>query len=628
MPVLATALLLLAPSATGFQGAERSAFEARASSFEGSLAPTRARVFDVVATDIDLDGDPDVLINWHHEQPLELFENKEGHFRRLEPTLADGTGLDDAPGIASLFGEEPATRERARSCEALGLFAWHDPIRRPTRWAFLWRPDPSVSRLELELNRDLSDVHGLDGAHILVQQDGRLEVDLGHAGLLEFEVETPLVATRLELRLVGKDESSNAGVLRVGRDLQALGSHAAFWKPDPHGAAWLNLEGSPHPELFLCRGGLRGQLAPPLAPKRDRWFTHTGRLPLYRLADDGRVPPDHARARSVEAVDLEADGSLELSISARGGPGRLLARRGDGEELVDLTAQLGLGEQQAEVRAWLDIDDDGLDDLLLLEPPRITLHRNAGGGRLEAARDGAELGLVLPRPGRTTELFERAWLRPVDLDGDGQLDLLILAYGRLRRTLAFLRRGEGFVESTEALGLQRARSYETAVVLDADLDGAPDLLTLGPVQQLWRNGGGTGFEPEVVPVEEREGPVRAATCLDADGDGRLDVVAVADRPLLLRNTDPTGEALLVRPRAAGHEPVGALVIARYRSGRASAQRFGSEHSTAFSQALQPLRFGAPADDPVVAVEVRWPGTSDLLRTPVPAGATSLELRRP
>jgi hypothetical protein len=634
MPYTALAFLVLVPNTPLRQeappGPDAGAqpFTAVPAAFEGSLAPTRARAFDVLSADLDLDGDPDLLLNWHHEEPLELFENQGGRFVRLDPELLGETGLDDAPGIASLFGEEPTTRERARASAAPGLFVWHDPVRQPTRWHLAWHPDPRAARLVLELNRDLTRLEGLEEGRVLLREGGRLEVDLAGSGPLEFSVETPLVATRVELRLVPVAGSGTGGVIHAGRGLRRLSDHAAFWKPDPHGAAWLDLEGSPHPELFVCRGGLRGELAPPLAPKQDRWFTHTGGSPPYRLARPGIVPPDHARARAVEAVDLEADGRLELSISARGGPGRLLARRGAGPDLVDLTAELDLDGQAAEVRAWLDHDGDGLDDLLLLEPPRLTLLRNEGGRRLVPV-EGATIGLVLPRPGRSVELFERAWLRPVDLDQDGDLDLLVLAYGRQRRTLAFLREGDRFVDATAALGLEEARSYETAVVFDADRDGRPDLLTLGAVQRLWRAREDGRFEPEVVPLEDREGPVVAATTCDADGDGRTDVVVVADRPVLLRNTSGDGNGWLdVRPRSEGGEPVGALVVARHRSGRASARRFGSEHSTAFSQALQPVRFGVPADDPIVAVDVRWPGTTEMVRTAVPEGIRALVLRRP
>lgn len=44
--------------------------------FVGHPGERSNRVFDVLAADIDLDGDDDLLINWHHLAPLELYRNE------------------------------------------------------------------------------------------------------------------------------------------------------------------------------------------------------------------------------------------------------------------------------------------------------------------------------------------------------------------------------------------------------------------------------------------------------------------------------------------------------------------------------------------------------------------------
>ena len=44
-----------------------------------------ARPFDILATDMDRDGDPDLLINWHHRGRLELYENSGGKFVLRNP---------------------------------------------------------------------------------------------------------------------------------------------------------------------------------------------------------------------------------------------------------------------------------------------------------------------------------------------------------------------------------------------------------------------------------------------------------------------------------------------------------------------------------------------------------------
>lgn len=121
-----------------------------------------------------------------------------------------------------------------------------------------------------------------------------------------------------------------------------------------------------------------------------------------------------------------------------------------------------------------------------------------------------------------------------DLDGDGDLDLLVSSLG-LRDPLRFLvNRGNGtWEERTEAAGLSGETGGLNLVQADYDNDGWIDVLVLrgawlGPEgrhpKSLLRNRGDGTFDD----VTERAGllgfhPTQTAVWLDYDGDGWLDV---------------------------------------------------------------------------------------------------------
>ena len=56
--------------------------------------------FDVVAADMELDGDPDILVNWHNVARLELFENTGDHF-----VLRNREGDDRSERWTPSFGQ-------------------------------------------------------------------------------------------------------------------------------------------------------------------------------------------------------------------------------------------------------------------------------------------------------------------------------------------------------------------------------------------------------------------------------------------------------------------------------------------------------------------------------------------
>lgn len=113
-----------------------------------------------------------------------------------------------------------------------------------------------------------------------------------------------------------------------------------------------------------------------------------------------------------------------------------------------------------------DVDGDGLCDLYLcgLEAPNA-LYRNLGGWRFEEIATKA--GVACGNQASTGTAL-------VDMDGDGDLDLLV--NGIARGTRLFLNDGRGkFQEVTDASGLKNPSGSSSLAMADVDGDGLPDL---------------------------------------------------------------------------------------------------------------------------------------------------------
>lgn len=267
-------------------------------------------------------------------------------------------------------------------------------------------------------------------------------------------------------------------------------------------------------------------------------------------------------------ADIDADGDLDLAVSAKGGA--IYLYENDRGVFRSIGAEMGLPTEGEEIRglSWGDFDGDGDPDLLAGSnvspiPSRNYLYRLDGDHFTEVAE---ATGVAIP--GRTSR--QANW---IDFDGDGDLDLYAADRAGANRLLRNPGpTAEGRFESTAyADGAIDVRRTVGACWFDFDRDGDLDLFLAnqsGDSDALWRNDGERFVD--VAPAlgmdqTQRwlsEGGVGCAPG-DYDNDGDPDLyVGTYGNNLLYRNDTTDGRPRFVEvAQASGlvepHSVVGA-----------------------------------------------------------------------
>lgn len=194
--------------------------------------------------------------------------------------------------------------------------------------------------------------------------------------------------------------------------------------------------------------------------------------------------------------DYDNDGWLDVLLVAD--PHAILYRNIQGERFEDVSAEAGLTLTRAE--DWIgcavgDYDGDGWLDLLLTGFHRLALLRNAAGGRFEEVT-----GQVALDPFNHEHWGSSAgWM---DLDGDGDLDLVVLNY------VVFGPEVKQYCELHPGV-----------------LSGCPPREYEPEFGEIWRNNGERGFElidAETSGMSTTSGVALVLAFTDYDDDNRMD----------------------------------------------------------------------------------------------------------
>ncbi|MDX1697113.1 MAG: VCBS repeat-containing protein [Thiohalobacterales bacterium] len=386
--------------------------------------------------------------------------------------------------------------------------------------------------------------------------------------------------------------------------------------PDPHAMSWINVLHDPHPELFLARGGNRGRLKPPFPAKRNRFFMGTGKSDKpFQLAKKAMVPLDYGRGRSVSWVDINADGMNELYLGNKMSSNALLHLNQRDGRYEDLASKFGLALYCGDAFTWMDLNNDGFDDLVFSTCYGSFAVALNQPGKSFSILNAEDFGIQLAGITRQDTLFESTTVNTFDFDSDGDLDLLVGGLGEHHALKVFRNDAGEFSDVSDALGLENIASERT-IATDLNADGYMDLLTGGKqgISILLNNRGAAFYRADFSLLGEPTlppGKVTAMAAADFNSDGVTDIIVGIKGHwwILLNRTRPTGTGRLVRmQRDDGFEPVGSVVRAHFSNGRVIAQRYGSAEMNGLSQFVSAMIFHAGHGEEIDYFSVRSPGS--------------------
>jgi hypothetical protein len=392
---------------------------------------------------------------------------------------------------------------------------------------------------------------------------------------------------------------------------------------DRHGAAWADVNGDGHPDAYITRGGLSGKMASMPGRYSDEFLVSLVDGGYTERASEAGFQKKACPGRQVAWVDYNNDGRLDLYIvCGRRGEAfpNQLYEQGPDLRFRDVATEYGLDFPSLGAFAWIDVEQDGDQDLIWADLEGIWLYRNES-------------------PGFEAEQVQEWWVPYVhkiacaDFDSDGDIDALVAS--ATGNALLVNDGGRLLGESPSSLGLpSRAK---TATWLDYDNDGLLDLYAWPQgihLQQSDGNFKSTGIARVRSPfwwfVNAR------AIWFDADTDGDQDLLVMQRFvPRQLQRAWPaafpfSADLYLNGGATKNHwlqidligppgnaSAIGATVAVSTGHGNLQTFQVGQFDGAHFSQGHHRLYVGLGKAERVDTLTIRWPDGSRSVLEDVP-----------
>ena len=574
------------------------------------LPLSSAKLFDVSVADVEGDGDYDLFSTNHKYRGSLVLAGDDG-------TLTDGldaSGLSataDVPGFDDLF-REPVIGPA-------GLYLWVDRegfthVRTAGLGSNIEVPSPRVAGEIRFFGREVI-VEQAIGTEVAVRNDPTTSPP---SGIVTFDAgpdsELLLRARFMDLPFaVSVDPAFRRSRILLGHRLaHPPSSDFGFDLGDRHGVAWADFDQDGATDAYIANGGNRGAV---------RRFGEYAKDELYWGDGDGHFTEDiertgiekgFCRGRYAAPVDYDGDGQLDIFVGCEQIHPLLLRQRTPGK-FGSRSHELGIANVRGDVYRWVDLDGDGIQELISIRRRKIRVYDPGTDGQPFTL----EQALRAPIGGKTVDALSVA-----DIDGDSDADLFVGALGG--NTVLVNRRGELEIGAPAEFGLPPAGTVAASFV-DYDNDGRIDFHAVP--QGIFRQRSDGSFARTGVGKVGARARFAAASWFDIDGDGDRDLASALKRDgARLRNTvyenrTRGGHWLEIDLRGAlgNAEAIGArvAVTADVRgAGQApvrQTQWVGQAEASRFSMGHYRTYFGLGKTAVATRVTVRWPdGTSTTL----------------
>lgn len=218
-------------------------------------------------------------------------------------------------------------------------------------------------------------------------------------------------------------------------------------------------------------------------------------------------------------LDMDGDGRKDLLTVGPGNPGYWLLYRsnGNGGFLPAISTGLSYGEVFSVLP--MDMDGDGLDDLVYARNFIVRFRKSTGNGF------GPEQTTSISHSGSLAPFLDANSPAP-DFDGDGRQDLVILRSGLNFGAPAAYH--EGFRSTGSDFVSLFTVSTTTVIPMDVNGDGLTDLVYRDATQGLMTRISTGDALAAPVATGIAAGATTIARALDLDGDGREDLMRQLD----------------------------------------------------------------------------------------------------